>query len=307
MWKDSDRIVRLLFSGEADFEYNTSGYPPGAAGMMVDVLPELSEYVRVCMQEDFRKAFALDHDKEIFLTSYLPNEQKLSFQETKLAYADPSLFTFFSIDMVWGSPQQVLLKPESIVLSEKLSQKYFGLNNPIGNILVLNDTLTLTVTGVYKNLPVNSHLEFEGVMSIKRIESQILSIDFTKDAWFKTYFKLPMGTDQANLLKKMDSTSQALLKIEFGRWFGEALISKSKLKLQPLTEVAFNAVQHDSFKQKSKSLLSNFQWIALLILALGWINYINLSISAHKKRTKEIAARQTLGAGPRQFITQFII
>ena len=209
--------------------------------------------------------------------------------------------------MVWGSPQQVLLKPESIVLSEKLSQKYFGLNNPIGNILVLNDTLTLTVTGVYKNLPVNSHLEFEGVMSIKRIESQILSIDFTKDAWFKTYFKLPMGTDQANLLKKMDSTSQALLKIEFGRWFGEALISKSKLKLQPLTEVAFNAVQHDSFKQKSKSLLSNFQWIALLILALGWINYINLSISAHKKRTKEIAARQTLGAGPRQFITQFII
>ena len=95
MWKDSDRIVRLLFSGEADFEYNTSGYPPGAAGMMVDVLPELSEYVRVCMQEDFRKAFALDHDKEIFLTSYLPNEQKLSFQETKLAYADPSLLTFF--------------------------------------------------------------------------------------------------------------------------------------------------------------------------------------------------------------------
>ena len=308
MWKDSDRIVRLVFSGEAQgFEYITSGYPPGAIDMMADALPELSEYVKVCEQEDFRKTFALDHDKEIFITSYPLNEQKISFQETNLAYADPNLFTFFSIDMVWGSPQQVLLKPESIVLSEKLSQKYFGSINPIGKILILNDTLTLTVTGVYKNLPVNSHLELEGVMSIRRIESQILSIDFTKDDWFKTYFKLPVSTDQTNLLKKMDSTSKALLKKESDRWFGEGFLSKSKLILQPLTEVAFNAVRHDSYKQKSKSLLSNFQWIALLILALGWINYINLSISTHKKRTKEIAARQTLGAGPRQFITQFII
>ena len=308
MWKDSDRVVRLLFSFEGQgTEFVSSRYPPAAAGIMAESLPELSEYVRICIQEDFRKTFALDHDKKIFLTNYLPNGQKISFQESKLIYADHNLFTFFSIDMVWGSPEQVLLNPESIILSEKLSQKYFGSTNPIGKILVLNDTLTFTVTGVYKNLPVNSHLEFEGAMSIKRIEDQILSIDFTKDDWFNTYFKLPVGVNLVNLQKKMDSTSRALLKKEIVRWFGETTYLTLKIELQPLTEIAFNAVMHDSFKQKSKSLLSNFQWIALLILALGWINYINLSISAHRKRTKEIAARQTLGAGTKHLITQFII
>lgn len=305
-WKDWERIKRLTFQVQAgDFQATFAHYDPAFQKILSQMIPELSESVRICTQNNFSVFFTMDHDKDVFFSRHLANGARISFAEHNLAYADPNLFTFFSIPLVLGEAGSLLQDPAALVLSEKLSIKYFGDEDPVGMLLWINDSIPLTVTGVFKNLPSNSHLDFEAVISMNRIEKNITSIDFANNARFRAYFKLPAGTDTNLLAGKIDQVNNVLCAKEYEKWDWQEI--QAKLFLQPLEEIPFVMLRGDSFKVKSKLTLQIFQWIAFIVLMLAWINYTNLTLASLKKRTKEIAARRSLGAPTRAFIFQFVM
>jgi putative ABC transport system permease protein len=303
---DWERIVRQTLKWkDSDSEVVFGIGNPATSKVLSQTLPELSDFVRICSQQNFRSSFTHDHDRELFLSRHLDNGQNLSFQEQKLAYADVNLFEFFSIPLLKGQKTNVLNSPSAIVLSQKLAERYFGNENPLDQVLYINDSVALTVTGVFENLPSNTHLEFEAVMSMNRIENHITNIDFSLDAWFFTYYKLPKGIDAINLEDKITKAVNELNREENEKWgWGNVQMSTH---FQPLADVAFSRLRQDNFKSKSKPTLKMFQLVAIVILLLAWINYINLTIASHRKRTKEVAARLALGSQTRQFITQFIV
>ncbi|MEX2233937.1 MAG: FtsX-like permease family protein [Cyclobacteriaceae bacterium] len=305
-WKDWERIVRLTRHLKFESYESTFGYWPAALPKIFsEAHPEISEVLRICSQNNFRSSFANDHDKEIFLSRYLQNGERIAFVEHDLAYADPNLFTFFSIPLLFGAPESVLQQSSSLVLSEKLSKKYFGDEDPIGKMIMINDAIPLTVTGVFKDLPSNSHLQFEAVLSVNRIEHNINTVDLSKEANFSAYFKLSANCDRVLLSDKINKTIAAVGEEEFKK---RGLLSiKITSIILPIEEVAFTMWQGDSFKSKSRTTLQVFRLVAIIVLALAWINYINLSLALNRKRTKEVATRRTLGAQPGQVMTQFLM
>lgn len=307
--KNYDRIYRLAWtltatSNNEYFTDNFGGNDAAVEKVISEIHPELADHVRVCPQNSIRSFFTGDHDKEIVFARQLLNGDKISFSEEHVAYADPNLFDFFGIPLVSGDANSVLKDPASLALSEKLAHKYFGTEDPLGKTIMLNETIPLRVTGVFADLPGNTHLDFDAVMSLVRVQRNISAIDLSREAFFRMYVKLDAGVNQSALLQRVKETNLTLLKPQLARW---NLSWDYTPYFQPLRNMVFETVRQDSFTVKSKDLISIFEWIAIIVLLLGWINYINFSISSHRKRVKEIGARVALGARPVQFITQFVI
>ena len=303
---DWERIVRLNFDVNDDvFHERMAVIHPAFSRQLAEKLPELSEHTLLGFQNEFNRSFTGDHGKEISFTYINSQNQKIAFKEQKLVYADRNLFEFFNIQLIAGDKRTVLNEPNAIVLSEKLASKYFGHSPPIGSVLLLNDSISLIVTGIYKNLPGNSSFDFEGVMSISRIEKNINEIDMRVQAWFTCYFKLPESVDREALIAKIEAVKVDLLT----KPFEQVNLSAANLKaaLQPLHEIAYERIRGDDFIVKSKPLLTVFGVIAIVVLMMAWINFINMTIAASTKRIKELAARLGVGARPHQFIVQFIV
>ena len=257
MWKDWDRIKRLAIHYKfQEREGNNGGYHPFIFEALSQTFPELSELVRICPQNSFRIFFTGDHDKEIFLSRHRADGERISFVEEKMAYADPNLFTFFSIPLVLGQAESVLKQPSSVVLSEKLSRKYFGNENPLGMMLLINDSIPLAVTGVFKNLPANSHLDFEAVLSINRIEKNINTMDFTKEAYFRAYFKLPGNFNSISLEDKMSEATQELCAKEYEKWGWQS--ATIKLVLQPIEKSRLRCYKETPLKSSQSPRYSYF-------------------------------------------------
>lgn len=188
-----------------------------------------------------------------------------------------------------GNSHRVLEDPNSIVLSEKLALKYFGSDNPIGETIFLNDSIPLTVTGVFATVPSNSVLRFEAVLSMRRVEKMASKMDLSLGTLFICYLKLLPGSDPSLAERKIDKVLKKYYREEFKKWNWN--ISGLTAKFIPLHGVAFEVI-----KTKSKFLLSVFRFAGLVIIAVAWINYINLMISMNGKRLKELAARLVVGA-----------
>ena len=271
------------------------------------IMDIVSRYTNVIDRTDFfsqrvfSEPYTQGHGAKIFMSAVDENDVRVSFLETKVIYAEPNFFNFFSFPLILGSKQNVLKSPDAMVISENIATKYFGKTNPIGKTLYLNNTITLQVTGVFKNLPHNTHLAFDIVISTERIRNQLPG-EF--GFFSQSYLKLPVGTDVESLKNKVNSLSgEEISYVAWGGWKG----GKAEIFLRPLKEVAYEALRWDTFTSKSKYLLYIFSVASLIILMMAWINHVNLTISSSSKRLKELAARRTVGARTRDFVAQFMV
>lgn len=302
-WQD---IVRLNFHvNDGVFNEKIAVIHPAFTRQIATSLPELSDHTRLGFQNEFNTAFTGDHGKEISLTYINPRNEKAAFKEDKLVYADQNIFDFFTIEILSGDRETFLNEPNCIVLSDKLAHKYFANEPAVGATLLLNDSLPLLVTGVYKSLPANSHLDFEAVLPIKRIEKRIEQIELKSNAWFTCYFRLPEHVNRELLTTKIEGLKVDLLTKPFDQF--NWTTTNWKAQLQPLAEIAFEKVRGDDFIVKSKLLLTVFGAIAVVVLLMAWVNFINMTITASSKRVKELVARLGVGARPGQLIVQFVI
>jgi putative ABC transport system permease protein len=229
-------------------------------------------------------------------------EKKL--YDTKIVYADSALFDIFTFPMLQGDPQRALANPYSIVLTQNTAKKYFGNEAPLGKIMQLSDTINLTVTGIIKNVPSNSHFTFDCLLSRSTIDE--LNNHQVDSNWFNnsvyTYFLLPENYQPAKLESKMNAFVHKEMeeqKKSTGLWYD--------FKLQPLTSIHLRSNMNAEINPNSDiSYIYIFSAAAILILIIACCNFINLATARSLNRSKEIGLRKVIGARRFQLGIQFL-
>jgi len=218
--------------------------------------------------------------------------QTKNFFETGFCFTDPESFEIFSFELLEGDPNKVLDDPYSVVISEAMANKYFGSENPIGKIIHFKGEHDFKITGILKDLPDNSILKFDFIAPFKT--TQIIDSFHNHESWgyssYRTYFLL---NKDANL-KDLENKIPGLIT----KYFDEKTAKEIRFEFQPLTKIHLQ-----SDRVKIIYLLTS---VAILILIIACINYINLATARSTQRMKEIGIRKVIGAYRHQLIKQIL-
>jgi putative ABC transport system permease protein len=288
--KNADRIVKAY--GQIKMNGNTYGidqmsYVSGP--IIKQSLPVVEDYMRTTR-----------YFTSVVLVSN-PSRPDQKFAEDKLLFADAGFFNFFSFKLLSGQPAQVLSKPFSVVISQDMAKKYFGDKNPVGKTLTIktDSAYTYQVTGVAKNCPSNSSIEYNFVAS---------NSGFVKTKGAKDYLgdqKLGGGTFDVFVLLRHRSDTTALTTGLRSLYTNTNKNKDAKIdySLLPLADLHLKRSRDDS----NIKYLTIFPLVALLILLLALVNYMSLSTARATLRAKEIGVRKISGASRKSVALQFYI
>jgi putative ABC transport system permease protein len=286
--KNGKNIYRVYRVGEANGGRRDIPYlsPPYATALLNDYPDAVKTAVRVMVDND--------------LISY----NNISFNEKRVFLTDNNFFTFFDFKLLEGNPSSVLKDPNSIVLTATAAKKYFGNEDPVGKVLEFNKQQQLKVTGVAADAPSNSHLQFDMVVpieSLRPIVGQDWYTQWPSNGLF-TYVQLNPSVNPAQLERKFP----AFMDKYMGSFYAESG-HKMGLTIKPLSKVYFAPDAFDNVKHGSKKMVYIFMSIAVLILVIACINFINLATARATDRSREVGLRKVLGAVRKQLISQFIV
>ena len=235
--------------------------------------------------------------------------QDKHFKETKFLYADASFLTMFSFPFEEGNPATALSQPYSAVISESTARKLFGNQNPIDQRIRMDDDdrnlVICTVTGVFKDIPENSHIKFNILFSYSTLESGNNAQYWFENNWdqknFYTYILLRPGTDPGELAAKLPDFINRHIPGEKDKH------QQSEFTLQPLEKIHLTSNRTDEPEETGNEKAVTFLIIiAIFIITIAWVNYINLSTAGALNRAKEIGVRKVLGSRRIQLIKQFL-
>ena len=302
-------IVRyeLSFDGfhekaERIYRITASHQPMGRDIMRFDAVPRP-------LPEAFRQDFS-DDIEQLVVTEIYKNHKKAKisdqtiFLQENIAYTDNGYFTLFDFSLIAGNPNTVLTQPNEAVITQKLSEKLFGqTHDVIGKIFTLDDQLELQVTGIIQDVPKNTDFNFEMLISFHSIarNRQVDGEWGSFDDAFQAYILLPENVHKENFEHRFDD----FLK----KYAGEKEVEKlnAQITLQPLNSLHFDE-RYGGFpyRKVSKEMLGEMILLALLLIVLACINFINLATAVSTKRSKEIGVRKVLGSTRRQIILHFL-
>ena len=225
------------------------------------------------------------------------------FEEKRVFYADPSFMDVFSFPLVQGDRTTALTNVDAVLITQEMATKYFGNQNPIGKILRKDNSENVVVSGVFANIPANSHLQFDFILpmaSLARTNS-----DLKQNTWdnfnFYNYVVLDKSfyPSAANLLT---------LEKQINHIFNNHVTDmKATFQLQPITKIHLAADRiADLPGHGNAQYVSIFFIIAILILVVACINFMNLATARSARRAKEIGLRKVAGAVRGQLIAQFL-
>jgi ABC-type antimicrobial peptide transport system permease subunit len=233
------------------------------------------------------------------LTSYreLVSHGQKQFWENSFMLADPSIFNLFTFPLLKGDPKTAINDLYTVVITERAAKKYFGDEEPVGKILRIgvDDPRDFQITGVLKDIPFNSQLQFGLLASFAHQKGNI--------GWgqwnYSTYILLPENYPASELERKLPDF--------VGKYMGEETRSGSVLQLQPLTRIhLFSKLRSDLTTNRYVTDIYILSGIALLILMLACINFMNLATARSTLREKEVGVRKVVGASHWQLIRQFL-
>ncbi|MGF6846575.1 putative ABC transport system permease protein [Chitinophaga sp. W3I9] len=225
------------------------------------------------------------------------------FEEKAVFYADSSLLQVFSFPLLNGNAETALIRPDAVLITEDMAKKYFGNEDPIGKILKRDNKDNVEVTGVLKNIPANSHLQFDFIMPL----SAIAQTDWRlrRNIWASYDFY-----DYVQLDENFKATPAALagLSRQVNKIFGEHVKeNQPDMKLQALTDIHLRSDYQTNLPgQGNIQYVNIFFIVALFILAVACINFMNLATARSERRAKEVGLRKAVGAGRGQLIGQFL-
>ena len=282
--KNSDRIYRVNSINHSGGESNHSAGSPSPIGpTLVNDFPEVANFTRV---QSGWSGWYLHYGEKSFITE-------------KLCCADPSFFEIFNFEFIQGDPKTALKDRYSVVLTEELAKKCFGSGDAMGQVLQMVDR-DMKVTGVIKNIPRNSHLQFDYVFPIINMtEWRSSQIDRWKYTQFATYIQLKENVDANEIENKISAIVN-----EYDP------DSKIELYLQPLKKAHLYSTHINSWmleypNKGNIKYIYIFSAIVLCILLVACINFINLTTALSATRIREVGIRKVAGAFKNDLIKQF--
>jgi putative ABC transport system permease protein len=274
----ADRLFRVEFnqnySGEL-FHVNVSPHPMAPA--LVEEISEVEKATRVMP-----------------IGEILVKHADKAFYEDSVMAVDPSFFEMFSYPLIRGDSRKALDDPYSIILTEDRARAYFGHSNPIGKTLNVDNELDFTVTGVLKNIPSTGYLQFDMLVPYELLRALGMNIDGWGFNTTLTFALLRKNADYKSVAQKV-----------------QALVAKhddtedQTYSLRPVTQI--HLYSHFGFgdRRGQAQYVALFSAIAVFVLLIACINFMNLSTARSAKRAREVGMRKVVGAVKRQIIAQF--
>lgn len=296
--QNADRIYRVVLRGTLNGEQlREANVMPPVAQTLQSRFPEVEETVRL---------------RGIGFPRLTYGEK--SFREDKVTYADSTLFRVFTLPLLKGDARTALTRPNTVVITQKTAQRYFGDEDPMGKVLTMdNGRATFTVTGVMANVPRNSHFQFDLFASMASLP-EANQTNWMQSNFF-TYLLLPDGYDYRQLEAKLVPVVQTHMAPPLEKVLGMSRAEFRKngtlvgLFLQPLTDIHL----HSDLKPETDlepggdvRYVYLFGAIAVFMLLLACINFMNLSTAGAAKRAKEVGVRKVLGSAKSRLIGQFL-
>lgn len=217
---------------------------------------------------------------------------------------DSTFLQIFDFKLIKGDRQTALQGPKSIVLTQETAEKFFGKADPIGKTLHAygGDTTTMVVTGILEDVPANSHLQFDALLSVSTVARPDWMNNWGGN-WLRTYFELADGTDQAALERKFPAYLRKYM-AEGDNW------KNYQLFLLPLQDVHDKAsdigLDELNYRKFDGNYTRVFFIIALIVLLIACVNFINLSTARSAERALEVGVRKSVGASYGQLGLQFM-
>jgi putative ABC transport system permease protein len=293
MYDNADNIYRI--NTHVDVNGASNVYPSAHYPAVFDMVQDYPEAVN-----------ATTMYRMFFLSNAVPKVRygDAEFEETKFYLVDSSFFTVFNFDFQYGNATKAFENTNSVVLTEAMAKKYFGDTNPMGKLLQLQDTVTLKVTGVLKPIKGKTHLEFDFLANAKPYLNQF--IGFRVDhayvgLWYYCYVVLQPGSSPATLESKLP----AFVKKYYPPRYTD---NNARLTLQNIKDIHL----YSDFTGGEMSVGGNIQYIytlgsiAVLVLLIACINFMNLSIARFSNRGKEVGMRKVMGAEKQNLVFQFL-
>ncbi len=234
-----------------------------------------------------------------------------NINEENVIYADSSLFDVFTLPMIQGDPKTALAAPNSVVITEKTAVKYFNSTDVVGRNLLINDTNNVKITGVIKNIPAQSHFNFDFFVSLSTKDES------RQNNWvsnnFNTYIVLKKGADPKKLeaqfgamvLKYVGPQVKQMMNISMDDFAKNG--NFDNYILTPLTQIHLHSNKTAELGINSSiGLVYIFSFIAILILLIACVNFMNLSTARSSNRAKEVGVRKVLGSLRKNLVAQFL-
>jgi putative ABC transport system permease protein len=293
----ADRIFRVVTQFDPGGEKRGAYTVPPMAQAMLDDLSEVEQAARL----------------SLWPRNYLVRYEDTLFLEKGIIFADASIFDVFTIPFILGNPGTALLDPNTIVITQDIANKYFGNMNPLGKSLRFEDRdRDFKITGVIENCPATSHFQYEMIASL------VSSPTAFETGWgghtYFTYILLRDGHTRSQLNAKLPDFCRkhwgAYYYAETGQTYDEYMESGKDyygFSLEALSDIHLNRGVIDYLSVKgNRTYVYVFSVIALFILLIACINFMNLSTARFAHRSKEVGVRKVLGSNKKQLMWQFL-
>ncbi len=283
-----DRIYRIIekVNTEGQGEESTSSPIPVARALMNDYPQYIESIVRFFNYQQPTITLKVGDRK---------------FNETRAFFADSTLFEIFDYKLAEGNPDNALAAPNSIVISKEMAEKYFGSVDPVGKIMKLQGVVDIKVTGVFAELPTQSHIHFDCLISFGTVHS-LNGPNYGRSfvwnpAW--TYILLKKGVKPEQLENEFPNF--------VNKYYPGLIKNQVENYLQPLGDIHLKSnLDYEIEPNSDMSVVYIFSIVGFLILIIACINFMNLATARSSKRAREVGMRKVLGAARGQLIKQFL-
>ena len=288
--KNKERIYRVVAATKTPvgMNYSKASAFPMAQALRTDY-PQLEHVARIYVRDD----------KQVALLNDDAAAPQKKFKET-VFFAEPEFFDIFNFPFLAGNPKTALSEPKMAVLTQKAAEKYFGdWHTAIGKLIKYDNGTVCMVTGVLKNIPVNTNFPLQIVLSFETSRQEDIPTDWvTQDGSLNTFVVLPKNVSA----QQFDNDLKTFVKK-----YTPAGYANHGYIVQPLTDMhydsRFGTYSGSTF---SKKLITALSLIGFFLLIIACINFINLATAQAANRSKEVGIRKVLGSSKKQLIIQFL-
>ena len=297
--KNHENIYRVKLYGQAGGSIIDNAFTPAPmAQALLNEIPEITDVTRLIPAGDCR----IDIGDNVF-------------EENGVFFADSTFFDVFDFSMLEGNPETALTRPRSIVITDEYSRKYFGDLDPLNQSFTLiteSDTGLYTVTGIIKDIPSNSHLKFDLLVSMSSIPYQVNN-QYWGNNFLYTYFEaVKTAREDAIEIKLKDFIVKhfgAEVERQLGISYEDFLKSGNSFQymLEPIRDIHFYGASQNAIESPGSITMVHILFvISILILLVAVVNYINLATARSAFRSKEIGVRKVLGESKPSLIRHFL-